>query len=139
MGIMEPYRPIAGRFQPGQAANPHGRPIGSRNKFSEQFYVDLARTWQERGADVMERVAATDPATFLRVAASLIPKEVSVALTATLPAGLDSSDWVAIVGLARAIKERLPHMKDLKPEEVCRHVSNALSAYDAIPVIDVTT
>jgi hypothetical protein len=43
-----------------------------------------------------------------------------------------SITWVILVtwrhknpSLARAIKERLPHMKDLKPENVCQDVSNA--------------
>lgn len=63
--------------------NPAGRPKGSRNRFSEAFYRDMAETWQEQGIEVMQRVAKDDPSTFLRVAASLLPRVVEAQVEST--------------------------------------------------------
>ena len=62
------------RFQPGNNGGP-GRPKGSKNKFQEQFWRDLQAAWESSGSDAITRVIADDPATFLKVAAGLLPKE----------------------------------------------------------------
>lgn len=62
----------------GEVRNPNGRPKGSRNKFGEAFFADLHAEWEKAGKEVLERVRIEDPSTFLRVAASLQPKEVNV-------------------------------------------------------------
>jgi len=35
--------------EPGQSGNPKGRPKGSRNKLSEDFFRDLCEAWQAMG------------------------------------------------------------------------------------------
>ena len=62
-------------FIKGQSGNPAGRKPGSRNKFQEDFWRDLAKLWETEGAAALERVLKNDPSTFLRVAAGLLPKE----------------------------------------------------------------
>ena len=57
-----------------------GSPIGSRSKFSEAMFADFAADWNENGAGVLERVRMIDPATYLRVATVLAPKELNVAV-----------------------------------------------------------
>jgi hypothetical protein len=42
--------------------------------------ADFAADWNEHGTAVPERVRMTDPATYLRVAAVLVPKELNVAV-----------------------------------------------------------
>jgi hypothetical protein len=64
--------------KPGEVRNPAGRPKGSRSKFSENFCHDLLLEWQEGGRECMRRVREEDPSTFLRVAASLLPKEFNI-------------------------------------------------------------
>jgi hypothetical protein len=66
---------VDSRFKPGQSGNPAGRPKGSRNKLSEAFISDFCALWAELGADALRRVATDDPASFVRVAASLLPKQ----------------------------------------------------------------
>ena len=66
------------RFKPGVSGNPAGRPKGARSKFSESFIADMHALWDEHGASVLERVARDDPSTLLRVAASLMPKDISL-------------------------------------------------------------
>ncbi len=52
-----------------------GRAVGSRNRFSERYVDDLLTTWQEGGIDALRRVRDKDPSTYVRVAASLIPRQ----------------------------------------------------------------
>jgi len=63
-------------FQPGVSGNPAGRPIGARSQFGLAFYEDLLKVWGEHGEEAMIKVAKHDPATFVRVAASLMPRQV---------------------------------------------------------------
>lgn len=62
-------------FKAGESGNPLGRPKGSRSRFSETFCQDVIDDWEKNGASVLAKVREEDPATYLRVAASLVPKE----------------------------------------------------------------
>src|SRR5689334_10612506 len=53
-----------------------GRPKGSRNKLSEAFLRDFCEAWEERGKAALEAVATTDPSTFIKVAAQLLPAKI---------------------------------------------------------------
>jgi hypothetical protein len=66
------------QIKPGQVLNPKGRPKGARSRFGEQFMQDFLADWEEHGKDALIRVRATDPSTYLRVAASLLPKELNI-------------------------------------------------------------
>ncbi|QBQ53352.1 DUF5681 domain-containing protein [Nitrosococcus wardiae] len=63
-------------FKPGQSGNPAGKPKGTRNRLSEDFLRDLHEDWQKQGKDVLAAVRKRNPAAYLKVVASLIPKEV---------------------------------------------------------------
>lgn len=65
-------------FKPGQSGNPKGRPKGSRAKFGEAFVADFLKTWEEGGLEALEKVRECDPAVFIRVAASILPKEINI-------------------------------------------------------------
>lgn len=69
-----PPMPEGKRFQPG---NP-GRPKGSRNKLGEDFITALHADFQEHGADVIATVRQEKPDQYLKVVASILPKEVKV-------------------------------------------------------------
>ena len=76
------------QFKPGQSGNPKGRPRGSRNKLSEEFFRDLCDAWQAFGKPALMTAAWTHPVEFVRVVASLIPRE----LEATAPVTERMSD-----------------------------------------------
>ena len=65
-------------FKPGQSGNPRGRPKGARNKLGEEFLTQLCDDFEVHGAAVIERVRQEDPAAYLRVIASLIPKDIKI-------------------------------------------------------------
>lgn len=65
-----------GRFQPGHTGG--GRPRGSRNKLGEQFLSDLRDVWQTHGIEALEKCAETEPGTFVRVIAGLLPRSIDL-------------------------------------------------------------
>ena len=63
-------------WKPGQSGNPKGRERGSRNKLGEDFIERLHAHWQENGDVAIEEVFENDKVAYLKVIASVIPKEV---------------------------------------------------------------
>jgi hypothetical protein len=72
--------PGTGQFLTGSVGNPLGRPKGSRNRLGEQFIEDLRNEWVKSGAQALERMAQHDATGFVKVVASVLPKEVDATL-----------------------------------------------------------
>lgn len=66
-----------GQYQPGQSGNPKGRPKGARSKFTERFLKDFLADFEAHGASAIKQVRETSPGTYLKIAASIIPKTLS--------------------------------------------------------------
>jgi len=66
-----------GRFAPGHVGM-GGRPRGSRNKLGEAFIADLYADWMDNGKEVIKKVRAAQPAAYLKVVASLLPKQLEI-------------------------------------------------------------
>jgi hypothetical protein len=69
---------INGRFAKGFSGNPGGSPEATRRAFNKRFLLDLAEDWQRHGREVFKRVRRESPASYLKVCAMLVPKEVKL-------------------------------------------------------------
>jgi len=65
------------KFQPGNTFS-QGRPKGSRNKLQADFLDDLLTVYGECGIDTLRITAKEKPVEFMKVIASLMPKEVEI-------------------------------------------------------------
>src|SRR6476659_4131988 len=61
--------------QPGEVRNPKGRPKGSKHKLTESFWREFTEAWEEHGKAELNKLAVEDPATFVRIAASVVQKQ----------------------------------------------------------------
>lgn len=66
------------KWQKGVSVPGSGRPKGSRNKLGEAFLEDLFADWKEHGKKVLEDTRAQNPSAYMRVVASLLPKDVNL-------------------------------------------------------------
>ena len=71
---MEDRDPETGRFLPGNSGF-GGRPKGARNKLGEEFLADLQKLWHKEGAAALKEARDQKPIEFVKVVASLLPKE----------------------------------------------------------------
>lgn len=70
---------IRGKGKPFVKGDPRaGRPKGSRNKLSEDFFKALSEDFAEHGIKAIEDARAADPVAYVNVVAKLMPKELKV-------------------------------------------------------------
>ena len=86
---------MSSRFGPG-------RPAAVRNKFSNAFLTDFLADWQSNGAAAIKTVRVRDPSTYLRVAASILPKELMV--DAVMTTGMTAEERIEMIA---ALKQHL--------------------------------
>jgi hypothetical protein len=63
------------KFSP---ANPGGRPAGARNKLQSKFLLALAEDFEQHGAAALAICRIEEPARYIAIIASLMPKELLV-------------------------------------------------------------
>lgn len=64
-------------WKPGQSGNPAGRPKGARSKLGEAFLAGLLADFSKHGVIAIEEVREKRPHEYLKVVASILPKEIT--------------------------------------------------------------
>ena len=77
-------------FQPGQVANPAGRPWGSRTRLNKALIEDLYAEWKEGGRDALRIMRIEEPAQFVKCALATLPRELVFENVASDLAELDA-------------------------------------------------
>jgi hypothetical protein len=72
------HRGLKGPWKPGQSGNPTGRVKGCRNKLGEAFVEKLYDDFKEHGVAAIEMVRVEKPDAYLKVIASILPKELKI-------------------------------------------------------------
>lgn len=105
-------------FVKGQSGNPAGFPKGAKRKhFSKAFMDDFAYDWHQHGYAAIVAVRESNPEAYLRIAASLVPKIVTVDQSSDFDAKLSEISGDMIDGLLQeiaAIKRR--RVVDVSPQ-----------------------
>ena len=61
--------------------NAAGRPLGSKNKLSEDFLEALTKNFAKHGKQAIARVLEDSPVQYLKIVASLVPREFLLEVT----------------------------------------------------------
>lgn len=90
-------------IKPGEVRNPSGRPKGTRNKLGEAFIKALHADFEEHGPKVIETVRIEKPDQYLKVVASILPKELTVNTSAL--GDMSDDELVAVLSAMRSIAD----------------------------------
>jgi DUF1009 family protein len=85
----------APRFKPGQSGNPGGKPVGARNGLNTSFLNALSKDFEAHGAKAIQDCREQDPSAYVKVVASLLPKEVDLGINRLEE--MSTSDIIAAV------------------------------------------
>src|SRR5499427_1616600 len=96
-------RNAKGQYLPGVSGNPGGSPEATRRAFNKRFLLDLAEDWQQHGREVFKRVRRESPASYLKVCAMLVPREMKLEHSGGVKAMSDEALENAIEALERML------------------------------------
>jgi hypothetical protein len=92
------------RFLPGNDGHGGGRPIGSRNKLQGDFLKALAADFAEHGAGVIRITRIEKPVEYLKVIASVLPRELQIETSAL--SDISDEDLAAHISLLQRMQQR---------------------------------
>jgi hypothetical protein len=92
-----------GRFVYGHGNVGGGRPRGSRVKLTEAFLSDLSDSWDVHGIKALNTCATTEPATFCKIVANILPKKIDSTLEVNVFDNYDLADAQQFAAAARSM------------------------------------
>lgn len=116
-------------FVKGKSGNPAGRPIGARQKLEEPFLNALRKEWEASGETALAIMAKTTPGEFVRVMASLMPKELGVTVQQQTPFGMDAEGWEIGRRLVQLCRDNAPPGASV--DEIALAIEHGLRAHFA--------
>jgi len=101
-GTANEVRQVGRPFKSGSewSGNRAGRPKGSRNKLGEDFLTKLQADFAEHGEKTIQQVREERPHEYLKVVASILPKELNVRSDALTE--MSDEDLAAILGAVQS-------------------------------------
>ena len=112
---------------------PRGETDRSPHKFSEDVIQAFALDWAAGGPEAIARARVRDPSTYMRVVASILPKDVLVNVQQQVPGNLDPDDWANLRSILDRVKAS--QLAGAEPGRVFELIENALRA-DQAKLID---
>jgi hypothetical protein len=67
-----------GQWIKGQSGNPKGKPMAARHRLNDAFINSLSADFIKHGSKAIVKMREADPSAYVRVCASLLPKDVFV-------------------------------------------------------------
>ncbi|HWA17728.1 MAG TPA: DUF5681 domain-containing protein [Devosia sp.] len=115
--MTDPHYPNLKPFARGQSGNPKGRPRGARSKLGEKFLEDLLEDWKANGSAVIVKVREDKPDQYLRVVASVIPREVDLEVAGS--GRVEDMTDAQLIAIIRRLDDDLENAGiDLHAEEI---------------------
>ena len=81
VGYKSPPINIDAQFKPGQSGWPGGKPTKSRNRLQGEFLRELADDFELHGKKAIQAMRQEKPAEYIKVVASLMPKQLEEVAT----------------------------------------------------------
>ena len=116
------------QIKPGQTLNPGGKPKGSRNKLQADFMRELADAFDKRGKQAIYAMIDEKPTEFIKVCASLMPRELEVTTNALDEMTSDQLD-TAIAALDVLMAQQKRDVIDVEvkqPESALLHTTGVM-------------
>lgn len=105
---------LATQWKPGQSGNPAGKPKGARHKLGEAFLEAMHQDFKAYGSAVVAQVREEKPDQYLKVIASILPKQLTNEDGAALvvssfvdPLLLEPEERETLRMLLQAMRERM--------------------------------
>jgi hypothetical protein len=120
---LKPYR-----WKKGQGGNPKGIQAHSRTRLTEEFTRSLCKAWMTYGESALMTAALTAPIEFIRVVASLMPRDVEVTIAHVKAERMSDDQLMEIAMRGKQIEGKAT---EIEPVETVTTLPGALASRSA--------
>jgi hypothetical protein len=104
-------RPLKPWQRGGPTPNPKGRGKGTPNKFSQQLVADFAADWRVHGAAAIARLREESVVAYVKIAASLVPREMLLQISRPMAEMTDEQLQAAAIEEQEASQKVIEHIR----------------------------